>query len=124
VAVTPELGRIPFRIRIGVTGHRTEVGAEAARAVREQVRAVVSLLDDARATPVRVAVVSALAEGADRLVVREVREAAVELTGEAGRLSRCCSPPPAASRASGSTRPTALFRTTSGPARRPGSSTR
>jgi hypothetical protein len=48
-------GRIPFRIRIGVTGHR--------------VRDLVPTLST---TPVRVGVVSALAEGADRLVVDEV----------------------------------------------------
>lgn len=82
-------GQIPFRIRIGVTGHRRlRVTDQLTETVREQV----SRIWDARlrlpeqiSTPVRFAVVSALADGADRLVVREVL-AEGERRGEEARL--------------------------------------
>ena len=68
-----QAGRLPFRLWIGVTGHR-ELPPDPA--LVERVREV---LDRARrafpasdATPVRLGVVSSLAEGADRLVAGEV----------------------------------------------------
>jgi SMODS and SLOG-associating 2TM effector domain 1 len=67
-------GRIPFRIRIGVTGHK-DVDQHIGRVVREQVRWIRDELLSGRvanATPIRLAVVSLLAEGADRLVIHEV----------------------------------------------------
>ena len=62
-------GRIPFRIRIGVTGHRYLEGSAALSEIPERVR---DLMPNTSTTPVRIGVVSALAEGADRLVVDEV----------------------------------------------------
>jgi hypothetical protein len=65
-------GRIAFRVRIGVTGHRTLTDEDAVaarvRAALEQLRGVFAAPP---ATPVRFTILSALAEGADRLVVRE-----------------------------------------------------
>lgn len=67
-----EHGRIPFRIRIGVTGHRTIKEHPAlVAAVREQIDRVAKLVGS-RVTPVRLSVASQLADGADRLVVNEV----------------------------------------------------
>ena len=63
------VGRIPFRIRIGVTGHRHLESTSALADVLDRVR---GLVPRSSTTPVRVGVVSALAEGADRLVVDEV----------------------------------------------------
>jgi hypothetical protein len=63
------VGRIPFRIRIGVTGHRDLESSSALADVVDRVR---DLVPSSSTTPVRVGVVSALAEGADRLVVDEV----------------------------------------------------
>jgi hypothetical protein len=69
-------GQLPFRIRLGVVGHRTldEHETRLLAAVKEQVSLVRGLLDQSEgsSTPVKLAVVSALADGADRLVVREV----------------------------------------------------
>ena len=76
------VGRIPFRIRIGVTGHRNLEGSAALAEIPARVRA---LVPDTSATPVRVGVVSALAEGADRLVVDEVFHHAAR-HGEEARL--------------------------------------
>ncbi len=72
-AIRPPDGRIPFRLRIGVTGHRqladeAEV-ADRVRAAVERIAAIVPSSDD---TPVVLRVVSSLAEGADRLVTRAV----------------------------------------------------
>jgi conflict system pore-forming effector with SLATT domain len=68
--------RLPFRVRVGVTGHRTlldEAAVEAA--VREVLDTIeTSVLPRREETPVRYTVVSALAEGADRLVARVVLE--------------------------------------------------
>jgi hypothetical protein len=75
-------GRIPFRIRVGVTGHRTVEGPNLEAAVREQVRRVYGLLS-ASHTDIRLSVVSQLADGADRLVVREVLAEARERSHEA-----------------------------------------
>ena len=63
------VGRIPFRIRIGVTGHRNLKSSPALAEVPAQVR---RLLPVSATTPVRFGAVSALAEGADRLVVEQV----------------------------------------------------
>jgi hypothetical protein len=72
-------GLIPLRFRIGVTGHRWN-GCEPPGTVAEDVRAAVDRIlelfaDDANtSTPATTTVVSALAEGADRLVARDVLE--------------------------------------------------
>ena len=66
-------GRIPFRLRIGVTGHRTLAdGDELAQRVREALDRIRSHVPATATTPVLLTVVSPLAEGADRLVAREV----------------------------------------------------
>jgi SMODS and SLOG-associating 2TM effector domain 1 len=66
-------GRIPFRLRIGVTGHRVLGDEEAlAATVREALAEAERLVPATPATPVLLTVVSSLAEGADRLVAREV----------------------------------------------------
>ena len=80
-------GRIPFRIRIGVTGHR-EISADLTDAIsialdRLQERLIGGRPHDA--TEVRLAVVSELAEGGDRVVVRGVFEYARK-RGEDGAL--------------------------------------
>jgi hypothetical protein len=68
-----EDGRIPFRVRIGVTGHLTlDEEAGLAQVVRDQVRRVLGLLGNGSATTLCLSAVSQLADGADRLVVREV----------------------------------------------------
>jgi hypothetical protein len=63
-----------MRVRIGVTGHR-RLDDEAALAVhvREQLKVISELFASTATTPVHFTVFSALAEGADRLVVREAR---------------------------------------------------
>jgi hypothetical protein len=75
-------GRIPFRIRIGVTGHRNLATSGNLGELPAQIR---KLLPETGATAVRLGVVSALAEGADRLVVDQVFEQASRL-GEEARL--------------------------------------
>jgi hypothetical protein len=78
-------GRIPFRIRIGVTGHRKlDDRPGLSEETRAQVRRVRELFPDG-VTPVRLEVVSQLAEGADRLVVEQVF-AEAEARGEEARL--------------------------------------
>jgi len=73
-AVTDESNVIPFRLRVGVTGHRTLSD------VHQLELSVASVLDQvadrfpADRTPVVCRVVSPLAEGADRLVARTVLE--------------------------------------------------
>ncbi len=69
-------GRIPFRLRIGAVGHRAldERDARLRAAVAGQVARVAGLLEGTDRTPVRLAVVTALAEGGDRIVARAVRE--------------------------------------------------
>ena len=66
-------GRIPLCLRIGVTGHRDLCADDAA--LTDAVAEALARIDSRRragttATPVGLAVVSALAEGADRLVAR------------------------------------------------------
>jgi hypothetical protein len=73
----PDQGYIPFRLRIGVTGHRKLEESDAlSKAVCQAVDLAISSsgydrVDNAN-TPLRLTVVSALAEGADRLVANEV----------------------------------------------------
>src|SRR5438445_7600806 len=64
-------GRIPFRVRIGVTGHRhfdDEVGV-ASRVV-ERLAQVRQMFPASEVTPVVFTVLTSLAEGTDRLVPR------------------------------------------------------
>jgi hypothetical protein len=71
-----EVGRIPLRVRVGVTGHRTIADPPS---VSRRVREVLDLLEcqvfsRSVATRVVYTVVTSLAEGADRLVPRLVLE--------------------------------------------------
>jgi hypothetical protein len=75
-------GRTPFRVRIGVTGHRT---AELDRKLDDVLDRIRRLVPASETTPVRLGVISALAEGADRIVVEEVFEYAAD-RGEEARL--------------------------------------
>lgn len=69
----PASARIPYRLRVGVTGHRRIPDDPALKgAVCHALDRIRGLLAGSDVTPVRLAVVSALAEGADRLVAREV----------------------------------------------------
>lgn len=78
-------GQIPFCVRFGVTGHRKlEHPEEILERVVAQVKRVLSALPADASTPVELAVVSQLAEGADRLVVDAVFRAANEI----GALAR------------------------------------
>ena len=64
-------GRIPFRIRVGVTGHRWELPAEVKDKVNEQLGQLQRRFaprSAGSANDVRLAVISQLANGADRLV--------------------------------------------------------
>ena len=72
-AKTGDEGRIPYRLRIGVTGHRRlpDDGALAEQ-VRRALQRIRELLPSSPFTPVLFTIVSPLAEGADRLVAREV----------------------------------------------------
>jgi hypothetical protein len=78
VQQTPNLqsdpgGRIPYRLRVGVTGHRTLPDDQAlADRVREALANVLQLAPRSPATEIHLVGVSALAEGADRLVARAV----------------------------------------------------
>ena len=66
-------GRIPFTFRIGVTGHRDLADPDALRPrIREAIRTLLSLVPVAPGAGLALVVVSALAEGADRLVAEEV----------------------------------------------------
>jgi hypothetical protein len=70
-------GRVPFRLRIGVTGHRElQESDELRKAVSDAVDLAIHKSGYREAghpnTPLRLTVVSALAEGADRLVANEV----------------------------------------------------
>lgn len=66
---------IPYRLRVGVTGHRDlpDDGA-LAQQVRHALQRVNQIAPASASTPLRLAVVSPLAEGADRLVARAVLE--------------------------------------------------
>ena len=66
-------GRIPCCVYIGVTGHRDVTEHQALRArVRERLVEVCCAFPSSATTPIHIVVLSALAEGADRLVVQEV----------------------------------------------------
>jgi hypothetical protein len=68
-------GRIPLRLRIGVTGHRHLDQPEALVAkVRERLAEIRKLFPSTETTPVKFVILSSLAEGADRLVVEEALE--------------------------------------------------
>jgi len=65
-------GRIPFRVRIGVTGHRTLEDEEGVSAsVAATLREIRAVFAERSVTPICFTILSALAEGADRLVVRQ-----------------------------------------------------
>src|ERR1700733_3039126 len=66
-------GQIPFILRVGVTGHRTlENPASVTAAVREALGQVKTMAPSLPGGGLVLVVVSALAEGADRLVAEEV----------------------------------------------------
>ena len=66
-------GAIPYRLRVGVTGHRRLPDAPLlVEQVEQALERVRQLVPSSSYTPLRLAVVSALAEGADRLVARTV----------------------------------------------------
>ena len=75
-AVTLDDGRIPFRIRVGVTGHK-HFTVDPGLTISRELDRLEGMLSGQRnlgslVTEVRLAVVSQLAEGADRLVVQQV----------------------------------------------------
>jgi hypothetical protein len=72
----PDDGRIPFRLRIGVTGHR-QTPFETSEPLYRVLDRLVEHLRSDRSDPntkVELAVVSQLAEGSDRVVVQQVFE--------------------------------------------------
>ena len=72
-AAGPELGRIPFRLRIGVTGHRDTPDDAAIRAgVDEAINRIRRAAPSSEVTPLLFEVVSPLGEGADRVVAERV----------------------------------------------------
>ena len=79
-------GRIAFRLRIGVTGHRklSQVPRDCC-AVQTELTRLVELTAADGLTIIELAVISQLAEGADRLVVDEVLSAAAD-RGRQARL--------------------------------------
>ena len=66
-------GHVPARVVIGVTGHRTLSGtAELTNAIRSAIEQIRQMLPALPNTPVGLTILTPLAEGADRLVAREV----------------------------------------------------
>ncbi|MGA2286503.1 MAG: hypothetical protein ABSG55_09565 [Dehalococcoidia bacterium] len=66
-------GSVPFRLRVGVTGHRRLDDEEALAAqVRRTFQRLRALVPSSPLKPVLFTAVSSLAEGADRLVTREM----------------------------------------------------
>lgn len=64
---------IPARVVIGVTGHRKlENQLVLTKAIRSAIQSINEMMPPMRRTPVGLCVLSPLAEGADRLVVKEV----------------------------------------------------
>lgn len=64
---------ISFRLTIGVTGHRTLHETEILREkIREVIDKILSYIPSTSKTPVLLKILSPLAEGADRLVAKEV----------------------------------------------------
>jgi hypothetical protein len=79
-------GRITFRLRIGVTGHDNLSDRERLdERVRGELGRLIGWLDAGGSTTIELAVISQLADGADRLVVAAVRGAA-EKRGRHARL--------------------------------------
>jgi hypothetical protein len=69
----PASGRIPFVLRIGVTGHRRLADPEAVTtAVRKALSLIIKAISLPPPTHLVLVAVSALAEGSDRLVAREI----------------------------------------------------
>jgi len=72
-------GRIPFTLRIGVTGHRDLADPDALRPrIREAIVRLLTLVPIAPGAGLALVVISALAEGADRLVAEEVLAAGAD----------------------------------------------
>src|SRR5207237_325232 len=70
-AADSSTGRIPFRLRVGVTGHRILNNEDVlVQRVEEALERIRAHAPSSTFTPVRIGVVSPLAEGADRLVAR------------------------------------------------------
>ena len=70
---TPSTQLIPFRLRIGAVGHRDPAEPERLRReILERVSQVPALLGTHTSTPLRFTVVSALADGADQLIVSAI----------------------------------------------------
>ena len=91
-------GRLPFVLRIGVTGHRTLADPDTVGpAVRAAIQGLIERFLGPAADPALL-VISALAEGADRLVAREV------LAGPAALSRWYCRCRPASTRATSPTR--------------------
>jgi hypothetical protein len=68
-------GRIGYRLWVGVTGHRSlDEDPRLVQRLGEVVQRIRRLPPPSAATPVRLGVVSPLAEGADRLVARKILE--------------------------------------------------
>jgi hypothetical protein len=66
-------GRIPFTFRIGVTGHRElDQPDDLRQPIRQAILRLLTLVPVAPGAGLALVVVSALAEGADRLVAEEV----------------------------------------------------
>jgi len=72
-------GRIPFTFRIGVTGHRElDKPDDLRQPIREAIVRLLTLVPVAPGSGLALVVVSALAEGADRLVAEEVLAAGAD----------------------------------------------
>lgn len=68
-------GRIAYRVRVGVTGHRDlRPDPALTKQVRDALQRVREIAASSGSTPLRLAVVSPLAEGADRIVARVALE--------------------------------------------------
>ena len=66
-------GRIPFTFRIGVTGHlKLDKPDDLRQAIREAIKQLLTMVSVEPGAGLTLVVVSALAEGADRLVAEEV----------------------------------------------------
>jgi hypothetical protein len=90
--VSATQGQIPFLLRIGVTGHRNLTEDEALfKAVKQALELAISASGYVKGeghTPLALTAVSALAEGADRLVAKQVLD---EWNGsKPGLCTPCC----------------------------------
>ncbi len=80
-------GAIAFRARIGVTGHRRIVEEEMVELeVVDRLEAIRQMLPDSDCTPIVFSILSALAEGADRLVAKVALDAVPNLHVELGAV--------------------------------------